>query len=657
MSDPLIHIIEDKCLGCNKCILNCPAQNANVAYKIDGQNKIKIDGSKCIQCGQCIKICDHDARTYIDSTQDFFEDLKNGKKISIIAAPSIKYNIEKYKKLFGYLKSLGVGFICDVSFGADITTWAYLKHIKENNCDTLISQPCPAIVNYIEKYKTELISKLAPIQSPSVCTAIYLKKYLNITDKIAFLSPCVAKHYEIKDPNTKNLIHYNVTFKKLLKYIEDNDINLEEYNEAGFNNDICQEGFCYSRPGGLSENIKKYFSDAWIRELSGHEFVYKYIEEYHKRLDNKKQVPLILDLLNCFNGCNLGTGTDKQISIDEIDYKINQMKKNLLLNKNNRDIIECCDQNLNFEDFKREYTNKSDLIIKVKEPCAQDYEEIYHNLHKTSEDSKHINCYSCGYGSCEGLAKAIYNRINILSSCIYYNRKELEIENMKEEFISMVSHELRTPLTSINGAISLLANNIIQKDEEQQRKLFKIAITNSERLSRLINDILYMEKIAAGKMEFSFEPIDINIAINESVESNLLYAKKYNIDLQIKSTVKNALVNVDKSRLLQVFTNLISNAVKFSETGKPVELASKRKRGFVRVKITDYGPGIPDDLKERLFNRFARTYNQVSRQTEGTGLGLSISKAIVERLGGRIGFYSGKNTGTTFYFDLPEYFG
>ena len=118
----LIYLEEEKCIGCNKCISNCPILGANIAYRVDGKNKVKINEEKCIHCGECIKVCDHDARDFNDDTDEFFRDLSLGKKISVIVAPSIRVNMENYKRLFGYFKSIGVNFIYDVSLGADITT-------------------------------------------------------------------------------------------------------------------------------------------------------------------------------------------------------------------------------------------------------------------------------------------------------------------------------------------------------------------------------------------------------------------------------------------------------------------------------------------------------------------------------------------------------
>ena len=176
----------DSCTGCNKCVRVCPTLVSNIAK----EGKIWVNRESCVSCGACLKACSHKARDYADDTERFFSDLKTGKKISVIVAPAFLANYPKeYKRVLGYLKSHGVNHIYSVSFGADITTWGYLKYITENHFVGGISQPCPAVVDYVEKYIPQLIPHMMPIQSPMMCMAIYIKKYLKITDELAFISP------------------------------------------------------------------------------------------------------------------------------------------------------------------------------------------------------------------------------------------------------------------------------------------------------------------------------------------------------------------------------------------------------------------------------------------------------------------------------------
>ena len=358
----LIYLKEEKCVGCNKCISNCPVIGANIAYIVDNQNKVKINAEKCIHCGECIKVCDHSAREFNDDTSDFFRDLSLGKEISLIAAPSTIVNIPNYKKLFGYFKSIGVNFIYNVAFGADITIWAYLKAIKDNNLSSIIAQPCAPIVNYVERYNSTLINNLAPIQSPMICTAIYMKKYKNITDNIAFLSPCIGKSDEIHDKNTYGYVNYNVTFKKLFEYLNEKHIDINNYQEYNFDDIDCSLGFLFSRPGGLKENLEARVDNIWIRQIEGQHHAYTYLDDYGKRLVKGDVVPSVVDILNCSNGCNVGSAivNETQLSIDDYDAKFNNMK-NIKLKKNDKlfkkkdSLFKMFDKTLKLEDFIRIY--------------------------------------------------------------------------------------------------------------------------------------------------------------------------------------------------------------------------------------------------------------------------------------------------------------
>lgn len=242
----------DECTGCNKCVRECPVLTANVAVEA---GKVMVDNDKCIACGACFDACPHGAREYHDDTEQFFRDLSSGKKISLVVAPAFLANYPKeYQKIFGYLKQKGVNHICSVSFGADITTWGYLKYITEHGFTGGISQPCPAVVTYIEKYVPQLIPQLMPIHSPMMCTAIYMKKYMNISDEIAFLSPCIAKKTEIVDANCGGYVKYNVTFDKLIKKIGNQYQSCQPYTdelEYGM-------GSLYPMPGGLKENVEHF---------------------------------------------------------------------------------------------------------------------------------------------------------------------------------------------------------------------------------------------------------------------------------------------------------------------------------------------------------------------------------------------------------------
>lgn len=772
-----------KCVGCNKCIMVCPIKFANNVVIIDDERKIEIDDVKCISCGRCIQICDHGVRSYIDDSDRFWEDLANsktsGEKISVIVAPSFvanKYN--DYKRVFGYLKSLGVNLIYDVSFGADIASWTYVNHLKkENKPDFYMAQPCPPVVNYIEKYMPNLIEKLMPAQSPAISTAIYLKKYDKVTDKIAFLSPCIAKKEEFEKEFNPDFIDYSVTFEMFFKHLESKNINLLDYPEVDFDNIQSGLGATLSRPGGLKDILLYHLPDLKIKQIEGQSRIYDYLKYLSsgRSLGNYDFV----DVLNCSHGCNVGTAsfngedTDLNVSIEfekEIlnDRRVKNQNKRIINLVEYDKLFEFFDETLTLEDFSIQYQDKS-ALIKPTLSSENDIEGAFAILRKNDEASRNINCYSCGYKTCKDMAIAICNNLNVPSSCYQYNKKELEfqknnvevkeryirtileylsesvivtnrygviefvnrevqetfgsepsvyinkhirelfkdinieemkdgtgyefqitdnnekaryfelkrntiyfnyeplyifiivditknkeLDDLKNQFVSMISHELRTPLTSIRGALGLISSGVLGDLPSKVKELVNIAGNNSIRLVNLINDILDLEKMKAGKMEFIIDEHEIISLIEETVTFNEEYAKQYNVKYEIVKKVDNGLVNVDKDRFIQVLTNLLSNAAKFSIPNEIVNISVEKNNNLFRVSVTNKGVGIPSESRAKIFESFSQINSSVSKNKGGTGLGLSICKSIMQKMGGNIDFESIPNEKTTFYFELPE---
>lgn len=237
---------------------------------------------------------------------------------------------------------------------------------------------------------------------------------------------------------------------------------------------------------------------------------------------------------------------------------------------------------------------------------------------------------------------------SVIASDITERKK---IDRLKNEFVSLVSHELRTPLTSIQGSLSLLVGGIAGELPDKAQKLLNIAKQNSERLIRLINDLLDIEKIESGKIEFKLEKLNIKKVVKEAIKVNQSYAEKFRMNI-VLNREDDAYVLIDKDRILQVLANLLSNAIKFS-AGNIVKVDIQKTANDVRVSVTNEGAGIPKDFQKRIFQKFAQADSTSTRAVAGTGLGLSISKEIVEKLNGQIGFISEPNKETTFYFDLP----
>ncbi len=234
--------------------------------------------------------------------------------------------------------------------------------------------------------------------------------------------------------------------------------------------------------------------------------------------------------------------------------------------------------------------------------------------------------------------------------------RELEhVDEIKDEFVSMVSHELRTPLTSINGALAMIDAKMDNSDEKIS-KMIDIAYRNSGRLMDLVNDILDISKLEAGKLKLQMKPVDLSILLKQAVDLNSSYCDQCNVKTVIKSVDADEPVNVmmDEQRIMQVLSNFISNAAKFSLDGGVVELSLEVGTDTVRVCVTDHGTGISHDQQDLLFRKFKQIGYPVNEKKPGTGLGLNISKKIIELHHGTIGCVSERGKGSTFYFVLPR---
>ena len=220
--------------------------------------------------------------------------------------------------------------------------------------------------------------------------------------------------------------------------------------------------------------------------------------------------------------------------------------------------------------------------------------------------------------------------------------------------LETVSHELRTPLTAISGSLGLIVGGALGEIPNQYKQMLDIAHKNSLRLGHLINDLLDMEKIAAGKMQLVLHIQPLLTIIKDSMEATHAYSEQHQVHFTLQAPTENTiLVSVDSRRLQQVLTNLLSNAAKFSPKGSEAVISVQQSEHSVRVSVTDQGPGISAEFQQRIFQKFSQGDSSDTRQKGGTGLGLAISKELIERMHGNIGFTTETGQGACFYFDLP----
>ncbi|MCI5619962.1 MAG: methyl-accepting chemotaxis protein [Lachnospiraceae bacterium] len=504
----------ENCVACNKCISSCPVPGANHAEVAgDGKEVIKVDGDACIACGACFDACKHGARSFRDDTERFFEDLKKGERISLLVAPAFMANYpDEYEKYLGILKDAGVQRIISISFGADITTWAYLNYITKYNFLGGISQPCPAVVGYIQKYIPELLPRLMPVHSPMMCGAIYVKKYMGITDKLAFISPCIAKKNEIEDPNCGGYISYNVTFDHLVKYIREHGLTGHSLAKDEIEYGL---GSVYPMPGGLKENVYWFLGDEiFIRQAEGEKHMYEFLHDYQERINEKKPLPFMVDALNCSQGCLYGTGVEEERAVGDDTlmnvWQIREKSKKKrgawgrdLSPKKRLDAFNAQFKKLNLDDFIRKYTDQSGTVS-LKEPTEEEYDAIFTSMNKDTEMKKHIDCSACGYENCRSMARSIHNGINHRENCIHYSKDLAELEKIE----------------------ALQIKDEIEKQSAEKlakaSKMDKIMSDISENFSILLKSLEELgtgnEENAKESTEISQDVFDVNRASEEMME-------------------------------------------------------------------------------------------------------------------------------------------
>ena len=450
----VISVDKEKCVNCQRCIAVCPVKMCNNG----SGDYVAFDEKLCIGCGSCIEACTHGARKGIDDAELFFDSLKKGEKIVAIVAPAAIVSFRgKDLELNGFLKSLGVEAVFDVSFGAELTTKSYVEYIKNKNPDCVISQPCPALVSFIETYRPELIKYLAPADSPMLHCAKMIKEfYTKYTGyKIAAISPCYAKRREFDETG---ICDYNVTMRSIQNYMEEKNIRLDSFPKVEYENPAAERGVLYSTPGGLMRTAERFVPSISekTRKIEGNPKVFHYLAKFSEANKNKKPCFTLIDCLNCENGCNEGAGTtNKGMHLDEMESFVeNRMhdrrsyweqkghSKKSALKKLNKAIDNFWKPGL----YDRTYVDRSAYFHqKIKEPSQEEIQKIYRDMYKKTK-SDILNCGACGYEDCEQMAVAIYNGLNRPENCTHYTNilKDIMNEQHQEEVKQSVRKVVET---------------------------------------------------------------------------------------------------------------------------------------------------------------------------------------------------------------------
>jgi iron only hydrogenase large subunit-like protein len=499
---PVIDVDESKCVNCHMCIAVCP-----VKYCIDGSGeKVAINSDLCIGCGSCVAACTQKARSIRDDAERFLADLVRGEKIVAIAAPALASSFPgSYKRFIGWLKSLGVAAVFDVSFGAELTVKSYLEHVRASHPKTVIAQPCPAIVTFIEIYHPELLPHLAPANSPMLHTIKMVKEFYPAyaRHKFLVLSPCAAKRREFEETG---LGDYNVTYKSFADLLAARKVDLGRQPESDFDNPPAERAVLFSTPGGLLRTAEREVPgiSGSSRKIEGPELVYPYLSRLAESIANGTN-PLLVDCLNCEYGCNAGPGTLNQgKNPDEFEHPVELRRaegekryggKSPSAKMARKKLARVVDKYWKEGLYARTYVSRNGNYA-LREPTDAELAAIYAEMLKASPED-HLNCASCGYKSCRGMAVAIHNGLNKKENCHLYRQRVIEQEKTVVEGTNERLHESILQTTDKVDAIKEKLALLEDRSGSQFAAIEQSAAAVEEMIAMLFN----ASKIAAGKRD------------------------------------------------------------------------------------------------------------------------------------------------------------
>ncbi len=662
--NPLITIVTDKCRMCYACVRECPAKAIRV---VEGQ--ASVIQPRCIGCGNCLRVCSQNAKQVRDDTERAFALLESEDRVAAMVAPSFPAEFTDIPPgvLVAMIRALGFDSVHEVSLGADLVAQAYRRLLEENPDKRYITTPCPAVVSYVRKYHPRLMPNLAPLVSPMVAMARVLRHELGQDLKVVFMGPCVAKKRASID-----FTHYEIeavlTFAELRDMFEKRGIRPESFTgKDAFDPPYGGVGMVFPISGGLLQTAE-------MREdlLKGEVIIAEGRDEFVDTIsefDLSHADTRLLDVLAC-QGCYAGAGMTSDSTMLQRRTFISNYARNRLGDFTEPELaaIEDAKERYAGIDLFREHDADEQTLGDSATP--EELEEILHHMGKYKPEDQ-LNCGACGYDSCLEHARAFYAGLAGSEMCLPHTIEQLRtaydelevshrsLEEAKEalersgklasmgQLAAGIAHEVNNPL----GTLLLHANLLLEEceDDSQTREDLATIVDQANRCKRIISGLLNF----ARQSRVLRQPTDLAELVEKTIRTA---PAAENVQVVVENTLKDPIADIDPDQMVQVLTNLYTNAQQAMPEGGTLTIALSDDPETVTVRVTDTGMGIAEENMAKLFDPFFTT-KQVGM---GTGLGLAVTHGIVKMHKGQITAESNADrsagpTGTTFTVTLPRH--
>jgi len=664
--DPIVTTIENRCKRCYLCVRRCPAKAIRVE---NGQAKVMAE--RCITCGYCVRVCPQHAKRIRDGIVHTHEMLGGEEETIALLAPSFPAAFTGVRPLqvVEGLHRLGFARVYEVALGADLVGAEYARLKEADIMPIIITSPCPAIVNFIEKYYPELLLVLAPVVSPMVALARLIKAQWHPQARLVFIGPCIAKKREMDDPRTGGLIDEVLTFEELAALFRSEKIALNRLPERELDGPEAGIGRSFAVSGGLLDTARIPGGTLQNKVIvtEGRDRI---LDALHKVSEGNIEARF-LDLLFC-EGCINGPQMDNELSgfvrKDKVIHFLHHSAESTPFEKRSGWM-----DGIKPVDLSREFTREE---ISLPLPSDEELAEILAITGKYSPEDE-LNCGACGYPTCREKAIAVYQGIAEAGMCLPYLIDQLQktegeltasnvelkksIETLRRtqaqllqsekmasvgELAAGVAHELNNPLGGILIYTSLLLERAASG--AQEREDLELIRAETERCKRIVRGLLDFSR--QTRIEAAIA--DLNQILGGTLALVTQQALFHNVKVEQDLLPGLPKVFVDIGQIQQVLLNIILNAVEaMHEKGTLIITTTwDPAKQQVLLTIRDTGTGMSPELQARIFEPFFTT----KPRGIGTGLGLSIAYGIIQRHHGEILVRSAPGEGSEFTIVLPE---